>query len=394
MIDVTNQHTLLFDVTKMTAGGSVKVQPFHDYPITSGIGYLGDGIRVDYPNEIVMYVERKNDITTNYYNFVGLSGAVPDGVSIDIVDPFTVFTTEGAPDPQPPQTESGVLLAGGKSVVYKYAENPGGSLATVLLVGGYGSNSLTGGTMAFGNFVPAARIGEAKNHFGNLTGFDAAGQAYINARIDSVLAPASPAGIIGATMTGNRGGLMFGGPGNNSFFATGPGAYDMVGGAWTNNFTISPSFNGVPATYQIDGGPFGQSTLVVRVPATENVLVREQHDRRQVQPAFKALAVTRQCRPVGDGARHQESANCLAAGRQRHHWRHVGTEHRVRHLRRGSAHVWRHQRAGRILRHHDGPVPRTGESLFSRSDRHRQNTGPGVPPDIRFERMGSPLSLG
>ena len=81
----------------MTANSTVKVQPFHDYPITEGIGYLGDGIRVDYPNEIVMYVERKNDITTNYYNFVGLSGAVPDGVSIDIVDPFTVFATEAPP---------------------------------------------------------------------------------------------------------------------------------------------------------------------------------------------------------------------------------------------------------------------------------------------------------
>jgi hypothetical protein len=290
--DVTNQHTLLLDVTKMTAGGKVKVQPFHDYPITKGIGYLGDGIRVDYPNEIVMYVERKNDITTNYYNFVGLSGAVPDGVSIDIVDPFTVFTTEGAPDPQPPQTESGVLLAGGKSVVYTYSEAAGGSLATVLLVGGYGSNSLTGGTMAFGNFVPAARIGEAKNHFGNLTGFDAAGQAYVNARVDSVLAPVSPSGIIGATMTGKRGGLMFGGPGNNSFFATGPGAYEMVGGEWTNNFTISPSFGGVPATYEIDGGPFGQSKLVVRVPANENVGFENSTLADKYNPSFKALAVT------------------------------------------------------------------------------------------------------
>jgi hypothetical protein len=289
--DVTNQHSLLLDVTKMKAGGSVKVQPFHDFTITSGVGYAGDGIRVDYPNEIVLYVERKNDITSNYYNFIGLSGAVPDGVSIDIVDPFTVFAAEGAPDPQPPQTESGVLLAGGKNVVYKYAENAAGSLATVLLVGGYGSNSLAGGTMIFGNFVPAVRIDQAKNHFGNLTGFDAAGQAYINARIDSVLAPASPTGIIGATMTSSRGGLMFGGPGNNSFYATGPGDYDMVGGAWTNNFTISPSFNGVPATYQIDGGPFGQSTLTVRVPSGENVSFDNSAIIDKYTPTLKALAI-------------------------------------------------------------------------------------------------------
>ena len=291
VIDVTDQHTLLLDVTKMTAGGKVKVQPFHDFTISSGIGYSGDGIRVDYPNEIVLYVERKNDITTNYYNLIGLSGAVPNGVSIDIVDPFTVFAAEGAPDPQPPQTESAVLLAGGQSVGYRYAENAGGSLATVLLVGGYGSNSLTGGTMTFGNFVPAARIDQAKSHFGNLTGFDAAGQAYINARIDSVLAPASPAGIIGATMTGNRGGLMFGGPGNNSFFAAGAGAYEMIGGGWTNTFTISPSFNGVPATYQIDGGPYGQSKLVVRVPSNENVTFENSTVADKYNSSFKALAV-------------------------------------------------------------------------------------------------------
>ncbi len=104
----------MLDASKMTVNGQVKVQPFHDVPIASGIGYLGDGIRVDYPNEIVLYVQRKNDITTNYYNFIGLSGNVPDGISIDIVDPYSVFNTEGAPDPRPAQTESGLLLAGGK----------------------------------------------------------------------------------------------------------------------------------------------------------------------------------------------------------------------------------------------------------------------------------------
>ena len=37
---------------------------------------------------------RKNDVTSNYYNLIGLSGAVPDGVSIDIVDPFNVFAAD------------------------------------------------------------------------------------------------------------------------------------------------------------------------------------------------------------------------------------------------------------------------------------------------------------
>ena len=67
-------------------------------------------------------------------------------------------------------------------------------------------------------------------------------------------------------MTASRGGLMFGGPGNNSFFAAGPGAYEMIGGTWVNSFNMATSFAGGPATYQIDGGPFGQSNLVVRVP--------------------------------------------------------------------------------------------------------------------------------
>ena len=291
VIQVTDQHTLLLDVTKMTPGGSVKVQPFHDFDITDGVGYAGDGIRVDYPNEIVLYIERKNDITTNYYNLIGLNGAVPDGVSIDIVDPFNVFDTEGAPDPQPAQTEPGVLLAGGKNVVYRYTDKPGGALATVLLVGGYGSNNLNGGTMTFGNFVPAARLDQAKNHFDNVTGYDASGQAYINARLDSVVAPANPAGIIGATMYGSRGGLMYGGPGNNSFFAGGPGDYEMVGGPWADSFTISPSYNGVPATYAIDGGPGDKNQLVVRVPTLEKVSFDNSVIVDKYTPTLKALAV-------------------------------------------------------------------------------------------------------
>ncbi len=103
-------------------------------------------------------------------------------------------------------------------------------------------------------------------------------------------APADPAGIVGATMIASRGGLMFGGPGNNSFLAAGPGAYDMVGGTWVNSFTISPSFGGVPATYQIDGGG-GESQLVVKVPAGdiadfENGTVPDKYD-----PAYQALDI-------------------------------------------------------------------------------------------------------
>ena len=92
-------------------------------------------------------------------------------------------------------------------------------------------------------------------------------------------------------MTSSRGGLMFGGPGNNSFFAAGPGTYEMIGGNWTNTFTISPSFNGVPATYVIDGGSYGQSKLVVRVPADENVSFENSTIADKYNPAFKALAI-------------------------------------------------------------------------------------------------------
>ena len=58
-------------------------------------------------------------------------------------------------------------------------------------------------------------------------------------------------------MTASRGGLMVGGPGSNSFIAAGPGAYEMDGNSWLDSFSISPSFNGLPASYQIDGGPGG-----------------------------------------------------------------------------------------------------------------------------------------
>lgn len=289
VVDVTNDHTLELDVSKMTPGSVVTVQPVHDLPVSGG--FVADGIRVDYANEIDIYVERKNDVTTNYYNLIGLSGAIPDGVSVNVIDPFRMFKDEGVPEPEPLQTTPGVLLVGGKNVNYKYSEASDGTHAKVLLVGGYGSSTLTGGTMEFGNFIPAARIDQAKQHFGNVSGFDAAGQALINAQIDAVVAPASPAGIIGSTMTASHGGLMFGGPGNNSFIATGPGNYEMIGGTWLNTFNISPSFSGVPATYQIDGGPFGQSQLIVRVPAGENVVFENSAVVDKYNSTYKALAV-------------------------------------------------------------------------------------------------------
>ena len=293
VIDVTNQHTLLLDVNKMATGSrAVTVQPFHDLSLTSGGNtFEADGIRVDYPSEIYFFVERKNDLTTNYYNLVGLSGAAPDGISVNIIDPFRVFVDEGEPNPVPTQTNEGVLLAGGRNVLYKYTEVADGTAPNVLLAGGYGSNTLSGGSMIFGNFIPADRIAQAKSHFGNLSGYDAIGQGLVNSVIDAVIAPASPAGIIGSTMTGTRGGLMFGGPGNNSFFATGAGAYEMVGGTWVDSFSISPSFSGGTASYQIDGGPGGDNGLAVRVPAGdladfENGTVPDRYD-----PAYKALDI-------------------------------------------------------------------------------------------------------
>ena len=294
VIDVTNQHTLLLDVNKMGVGTRiVTVQPFHDLSVDVGGGNIveADGIRVDYPNEIYLFVERKNDATTDYYNLIGLNGAAPDAVSVNVIDPFRVFYDEGAPDPAPAQTKPGVLLVGGKDVVYRYSESGDGTNANALLVGGYGSNTLTGGTMTFGNLIPGDQIAEAKAHFADTSGYDGIGQGLINSVIDAAVAPVDPAGIIGATMTGSRGGLMFGGPGNNSFFATGAGAYEMVGGSWVNSFSIATSFAGGPATYEIDGGPFGQSSLVVRVPFNDVVTFENASVPDKYHPEFKALAV-------------------------------------------------------------------------------------------------------
>ncbi len=292
VIDVTNEHTLQLKTAQMSTVGQVTVQPFHNMSVLiAGQTVVADGIRVDYAGEIDLYIERKNDFTTNYYNLVGLDGPAPDGVSIHIVDPFRVFADEGATDPEPAQTTPGVILVGGRNVTYDYSEAGDGTHATVFLAGGYGSSTLAGGTMEFGNFIPTERIDQAKQHFGDVSGFDSAGQTMINSQIDAAVAPADPTGIIGSTMTASHGGLMFGGPGNNSFFAAGPGAYEMIGGTWVNTFNISPSFGGVPATYQIDGGPFGQSQLIVRVPAGENVTFENSTTVDKYNPAYKALAV-------------------------------------------------------------------------------------------------------
>ena len=292
VIDVTNEHTLRLKTAQMSTVGQVTVQPFHNMSVLiAGQTVVADGIRVDYAGEIDLYIERKNDFTTNYYNLVGLDGPAPDGVSVHIIDPFRVFADEGAPDPEPALTTPGVILAGGRNVTYNYSEAGDGTHATVLLAGGFGSSTLTGGTMEFGNFIPAARLDQAKQHFGDVSGFDSAGQSMINSQIDAAVAPADPTGIIGSTMTASHGGLMFGGPGSNSFFAAGPGAYEMIGGAWFNTFSISPSFGGVAATYQIDGGPYGQSQLAVRVPGDENVTFENSTVADKYNPTYKALAV-------------------------------------------------------------------------------------------------------
>jgi hypothetical protein len=287
--DSTIEHTFALDVNKMSPGAIVTVAPFHDFPTASG--FAADGIRVDYPNEIDLYVARKDDVNTDYYNFIGLNGTVPDGVTINISDPFRVFADEGAPNPAPAQTKPGVLLAGGKNVVYIYDELFDGSHATVLLVGGYGSNTLAGGTIEFGNFIPAERIDQAKSHFGDISGYDAAGQALINSEIGGATAPADAHGIIGATMTASHGGLMLGGPGANSFIAAGPGAYEMIGGPWVDSFTISPSFGGVPATYAIDGGAGGGNTLTVYAPAGDMADFESGTAPDKYDPSYKSLAV-------------------------------------------------------------------------------------------------------
>jgi hypothetical protein len=290
VIDSTTQHTLLLDPSKMT-GGPVRVQPFHDFTITSAGTFVGDGIRVDYPGEIDLFIERKDDANTDYYNLIGVNGVVPPGSTISIDDPFRMFQDEGATNPAPQGTKSGVILVGGTSVSFTYTEASEGTHPTVLLAGGYGSNTLAGGTMEFGNFIPPDRIDQAKRHFADTAGFDATQIASINAAIDADVAPADPAGIISATMTASRGGLMLGGPGNNSFIASGPGDYQMIGGTWVNTFTISPSFNGVAAQYAIDGGPFGQSSLVVRAPSDEHVVFQNAAVDDKYNPAYKALEV-------------------------------------------------------------------------------------------------------
>jgi hypothetical protein len=287
VIDSPTQHTIALDPTKMAAGSTVTVEPFTGF--TEG-GDVDDGIRVDYPGEIDLYVERKDGANSDYYNFVGINGTVPDGVSINVTDPFRVFQDAGAPNPAPAQTKPGVLLAGGTDVTYDYNEESDGTHPYVLLAGGYGYSTLSGGTMEFGNFIPADRVGEAEGHFGDTSGYDATAQALLNSEIQADVAPADPTGITGSTMIASHGGLMLGGPGNNSFVAGGPGAYEMIGGAWINSFTISPSFNGVPATYTIDGGG-GQSLLNVRVPTGDLADFEDGTDPDKYNPQYVVLDI-------------------------------------------------------------------------------------------------------
>ncbi|MCC7084995.1 MAG: putative Ig domain-containing protein [Pirellulales bacterium] len=289
--DVADQHTLLLDTSKMSAGSRVTVQPYYNLPLSiGGSVYETDGIRVDYPGETHLYVERKDDVFRDYYNLIAIDGTAPDRTSIDIVDPFRVFADEGAVNPYPAQTKPAVILAGGKDVNYKYREAFDGTRPNVLLVGGFGLNTLDGGTMEFGNFIPSSRVGQAHAFFGDTSGFDGAGQALIDAQIANAVSPANPAGVIGSTLYASRGGLMVGGPGNTSFYAQGAGAYEMVGGNWFNTFSISPSFNGVPATYQIDGGG-GDSGLIVRVPADDDADFEGADVPDKYDPAYKALAI-------------------------------------------------------------------------------------------------------
>ena len=221
---------------------------------------------------------------------IALNGTPPDGVSIDVIDPFRVFVDEGAPNPYPTQTKPAIILAGGRDVAYTYREAADGTKPTVLLVGGFGSNTLTGGTMSFGNFLPSNHVAQAHAHFADRSGFDATGQTIIGQQIANAVPPSNPSGVAGAAIYGSRGGLMVGGPGNNTFFAMGAGVYEMVGGGYVNSFTIRPSFNGVPASYQIDGGG-GESRLVVQAPADENVTFENSTLVDKYNPAFKALAV-------------------------------------------------------------------------------------------------------
>ena len=170
------------------AGSTVTVETVTGFTVGDDVD---DGIRVDYPSEIDLYVERKDGANSDYYNFVGISGTVPDGVSINVTDPFRVFQDAGAPNPAPAQTKPGVLLAGGTSVSYRYDEESDGTHPYVVLAGGYGYSNLTGGTMEFGNFIPADRVGQAQAHFGDTSGYDAVAQGLLNTGVPLAIAVAA-----------------------------------------------------------------------------------------------------------------------------------------------------------------------------------------------------------
>ena len=78
----------------------------------------------------ILFVERKNDVNTNYYNLIGTERrGARRGVDQRDRSVPRVLSTKARPNPYSGQTKPGVLLAGGKNVVYKYSESGDGTQA-------------------------------------------------------------------------------------------------------------------------------------------------------------------------------------------------------------------------------------------------------------------------
>ena len=165
--------------------------------------------------------ERLHDATTTTWS--ASAGAAPDGVSIHIIDPFRVFADEGAADPEPAQTTPGVVLAGGKNVNYRLLGSgrrlAREGVARRRLRLQHAHRRHDGVRQFHSRRSPGS--GQATLRRCRRASMPPA-SALINSQIDAAVAPADPAGIIGSTMSASHGGLMLGGPGNNSFFAAGP----------------------------------------------------------------------------------------------------------------------------------------------------------------------------
>ncbi len=67
--------------------------------------------------------------------------------------------------------------------------------------------------------LPSNHVAQAHAHFADHSGFDATGQNIIGQQIANAVPSSNPSGVAGAAIFANRGGLMVGGPGNNTFFA-------------------------------------------------------------------------------------------------------------------------------------------------------------------------------